>query len=118
MAGLGSSALVVMQEHLRNLVSQGYMTVAELATYHVPEDPAPPVLAGGYVVACVAFYEREFSVPSHGFLCRWGLSPTLIYGTIFSAPDYGRVRTQKQRCWVVWTSMSDLGPKSIPIFLF
>jgi hypothetical protein len=69
MAGLGSSALVVMQEHLRNLVSQGYMTVAELATYHVPEDPAPPVLAGGYVVACVAFYERGFSVPSHGFLC-------------------------------------------------
>jgi hypothetical protein len=35
----------VMQEHLQNLVSQGYMTVVELDTYHVPEDPAPPALA-------------------------------------------------------------------------
>jgi hypothetical protein len=31
-----------MKEHLQNLVSQGYMTAAELATYRVPDDPASP----------------------------------------------------------------------------
>jgi hypothetical protein len=35
----------VMQEHLQNLMSQGYMTVAELATYRVPEDPSSPAPA-------------------------------------------------------------------------
>jgi hypothetical protein len=54
-----------MQEHLQNLMSQGYMTVAELATGCVPEDPASPALVGGYIVACTAFYERGFSMPSH-----------------------------------------------------
>jgi hypothetical protein len=44
------------------------MTVAELVTCHVPEDPASPALAKGYVVSFVAFYERGFSVPSHRFL--------------------------------------------------
>jgi hypothetical protein len=39
-------ALEVMQEHLQNLMSQGYMTAAELATYCVPEDPSSPALAG------------------------------------------------------------------------
>jgi hypothetical protein len=34
----------------------------------VSEDPASPVQAGGYIVACVAFYERGFGVPSHRFL--------------------------------------------------
>jgi hypothetical protein len=33
------------------------MMAVELTTYHVPEDLSSPVLAGGYVVACVAFYE-------------------------------------------------------------
>jgi hypothetical protein len=46
-----------MQEHLQDLVCQGYMTTTELATYRVPKDPASPVLVGGYVVVCVAFYE-------------------------------------------------------------
>jgi hypothetical protein len=32
------------------------MMAVELATYHVPEDPASPTPARGYVVACVAFY--------------------------------------------------------------
>jgi hypothetical protein len=41
------------------------MTVAELKTCRMPEDPASPVQAGGYVVACVAFYEQGFGVPSH-----------------------------------------------------
>jgi hypothetical protein len=40
------------------------MMVAELATRHVPEDPASPMPAGGYVVACAVFYERRFDVPS------------------------------------------------------
>jgi hypothetical protein len=45
MAELGWPASKVTQEHLQNLVSQGYMTVAELATYHVPKDPTFPALA-------------------------------------------------------------------------
>jgi hypothetical protein len=53
----GWTASVVTQEHLQNLVSQGYMIAAELATCRVPEDPASPALAGGYIMACVAFYE-------------------------------------------------------------
>jgi hypothetical protein len=57
--------LEVTQEHLQDLVSQGFMMVAELATCHVPKDPASPILAGGYMVACATFYERGFDVPSH-----------------------------------------------------
>jgi hypothetical protein len=49
--------LEVMQENLQNLVSQGYMTVAELETYRVPDDAAFPALAGGHVVACAMFYK-------------------------------------------------------------
>jgi hypothetical protein len=63
-----SPASEVTQEHLRNLVNQGYMTTTELATYHVPEDPASHASVRGYVVACTAFYERGFGVPSHRFL--------------------------------------------------
>jgi hypothetical protein len=44
------------------------MAAAELATYHVPEDPASPAPVGGYVMVYVAFYERGFGVPSHRFL--------------------------------------------------
>jgi hypothetical protein len=32
----------VTKEDLQNLMSQGYMTAAELATCRVPEDPASP----------------------------------------------------------------------------
>jgi hypothetical protein len=46
-------------------MSQGYMAAAELAIYHVLEDPASPAPVGGYIVAYVTFYEREFGVPSH-----------------------------------------------------
>jgi hypothetical protein len=49
----------VTQEHLQNLVSQGHQIVAELASCHVPVDPASPSLVGGYVIACVAFYGLE-----------------------------------------------------------
>jgi hypothetical protein len=69
MAEMGWTVSDVTQEHLQKLVSQGYMMVAELATCRVPEDPASPIQAGGYVVACVVFYERGFGVPSHQFPC-------------------------------------------------
>jgi hypothetical protein len=39
MEKLGWIASDIKEEHLQNLVSQGYMTVVELATCHVPEDP-------------------------------------------------------------------------------
>jgi hypothetical protein len=45
------------------------MAATELTTCHVPEDPTSPVLAEGYVVAFMAFYDRGFGVLSHRFLC-------------------------------------------------
>jgi hypothetical protein len=47
----------VTQEHLQDLMSQGFMMAMELVTCHVREDPASPVPSEGYVVACVMFYE-------------------------------------------------------------
>jgi hypothetical protein len=55
----------VIPEHLQNLMSLGYMTVVELATCCVPEDPASPAPMGGYIMVCAAFYERGFAMPSH-----------------------------------------------------
>jgi hypothetical protein len=49
-------------------MTQGYMTVADLATYRVTEDPASPAPVRGYIMACAEFYERRFVVPSHQFL--------------------------------------------------
>jgi hypothetical protein len=43
MAELGFTVLEVMQEHMQNLMSLEYMMVEELASCHVPEDPASPV---------------------------------------------------------------------------
>jgi hypothetical protein len=57
MVELGWTMLEVTQEHQQNLMSQGYMTAVELATCRVSEDPTSPAPAGGYVVACVVFYE-------------------------------------------------------------
>jgi hypothetical protein len=61
----------VTLEHLQDLMSHGFMTTVELVTCHVPADPTSPVPVGGggYVVACAMFYEQEFGVPSHRFLC-------------------------------------------------
>jgi hypothetical protein len=56
MAELSWPLSEVTQEHLQNLVSHGYMIVAELPTCRVPEDPASPNPAGGYVMAYAAFY--------------------------------------------------------------
>jgi hypothetical protein len=67
MAWLGWSVSVVTQEHLQNHVSLGYMIVVELPTCCVPEDHVSPVLAGGYVMACMTFYEHGFGVPSYRF---------------------------------------------------
>jgi hypothetical protein len=54
-----------MQEQLQNLMSQRYMAAVELTTYRVSEDLASPAPTGGYIVACAAFYEHGFGVPSH-----------------------------------------------------
>jgi hypothetical protein len=68
MAKLSCPASEVMQEHLQNLVGQGYMIAVELATCRVPADPTSPTLIGGYIMVCTTFFEREFGVPSHRFL--------------------------------------------------
>jgi hypothetical protein len=47
----------IMQAHIQDLMSQGFMMVVELVTYCVPEDPASPAPAKGYVVTFAAFYE-------------------------------------------------------------
>jgi hypothetical protein len=51
-----------------NLVGQWYMTMVEIAACRVPEDLASPIQAGGYVMACMTFYEWGFGVPSHRLL--------------------------------------------------
>jgi hypothetical protein len=53
---------------MQNLVSQGFMTAADLTTSHMPEDPASPVPVRGYIMACAAYYEQGFGVPLHQFL--------------------------------------------------
>jgi hypothetical protein len=68
MAKSGWPTSEVTQEHLQNLVSQGYMTVAELDTCRGTKDPTSPAPAGGYIVSCVAFYEQGFGVSSHQVL--------------------------------------------------
>jgi hypothetical protein len=45
------------------------MIVAELAACRVPKDPASPIQAGGYVVACTTFYEWGFDLLAQKFLC-------------------------------------------------
>jgi hypothetical protein len=56
MAKPGWIASEVTQEHMQNLVSQGYVTAVELVTCYMPDDPASHVLVVGYVMACVMFY--------------------------------------------------------------
>jgi hypothetical protein len=68
MAKLGWSVSEATQEHLQNLMNQWYMMASDLVTCHMPEDPASHVSMGGYVMACTAFYEQGFGVPSHHFL--------------------------------------------------
>jgi hypothetical protein len=65
----GWPASVVTREYLQNLVSKGYMTAADFATYLMPVGPISPALVKGFIVACAAFYEWGFGLPSHRFLC-------------------------------------------------
>jgi hypothetical protein len=51
---LGWTVSEVTQEHLQNLVSQGYMTVVELPNCRLLKDPLSRVQAGRYIVACSA----------------------------------------------------------------
>jgi hypothetical protein len=55
-------------EYLQKLVSKGYMTAAEFATDLVPAGPVSPASTEGFVMVCVAFYERGFGLLSHRFL--------------------------------------------------
>jgi hypothetical protein len=55
----------IMQEHLQNIVSQGYLTMVELGTCHDPVDPASPAPMDGYIVACSVFCGRGFGVSSY-----------------------------------------------------
>jgi hypothetical protein len=57
MAKLSLPTSEVTQEHLQNLISQGYMIEVVLANSSVPIDPTSLASAGGYVVASVAFFE-------------------------------------------------------------
>jgi hypothetical protein len=94
MVKFGWTASEVTREHLQNLTSHGYMTVAELATCRVLGDPTSLASMGAYVMACAAFYEKGFGVPPHRFSALyysstvWGLSPIFIHGTTSSAPGY------------------------------
>jgi hypothetical protein len=64
----GWIASEIMQEYLQNLMSWGFMTAVQLMSCHVSKDLASPMPTGGYIMACVAFYECGFGVPSHRFL--------------------------------------------------
>jgi hypothetical protein len=52
--------LEIPQEHLQNLVCQGYMIVVELATYRVPVDPVSPALAGDVSWHAWLFMSEDF----------------------------------------------------------
>jgi hypothetical protein len=57
MAEQGWTPSEVMQAHLQDLASQGFMMAVKLATYRVSEDPASNTPVEGYVVTFVAFHE-------------------------------------------------------------
>jgi hypothetical protein len=71
MAESSWSVLEVNQKYLQELVSKGYMIVAEFATCLVPVGPLSAALAEGFIVVCAAFYEWRFGLLSHRFL--WSL---------------------------------------------
>jgi hypothetical protein len=59
----------ITPSHLQKLVKHGFMATTELEACRVPEDPAFPEPAEGYVVSFVMFYEWQFGTPLHQFLC-------------------------------------------------
>jgi hypothetical protein len=58
----------VTQEYLQELVSKGYMIVAEFVTCLVLVGTVSRAPTEGFVMVCAAFYERGFGLPSHQFL--------------------------------------------------
>jgi hypothetical protein len=67
MVELSWPMLEVTREYQEKLVHKGYMTVAEFVTCLVPVDPMSPAPVKGFIVVCVAFYERGFGAPLHQF---------------------------------------------------
>jgi hypothetical protein len=59
----------VMHGHLQKLMKHGFMAVTELESCRVLEDPVFPPPTKGNVVSFVVFYERQFAMPPHRFLC-------------------------------------------------
>jgi hypothetical protein len=121
------------------------MTAVELATCHVPEDPASPPLVGGYVGACTTFYEQRFGVPSHQFLRSLlqfyvlelhhqtpsGILHIVTFMTLCEAfmgiePHFhlwnyffrARLRQGSDAAAAVWLFWSDLGLELIPTSIF
>jgi hypothetical protein len=58
----------ITPSYLQKYVKQGFMTVLELVTCLVLEDPVFPAPAEGYVASFMAFYERGFGMSSYWFL--------------------------------------------------
>jgi hypothetical protein len=54
--------------HLQKLVKHGFLLAAVLEACWVPENPAFPTHAEGYMVSFMTIYERGFGVPPHQFL--------------------------------------------------
>jgi hypothetical protein len=76
MAEMSWPAFEITQEHMQNLVSQGYMTAAKLATCRVSADPISPTPVAEHVVACAAFYER-------GIWCSFTSIPLLAAAVLW-----------------------------------
>jgi hypothetical protein len=55
----------VTLSHLQKLMRHGFLSTVEIETYPLPEDPALPTPADGYVVSFTAFYEWGFGAPLH-----------------------------------------------------
>jgi hypothetical protein len=123
------------------------MTVMELASCRVHEDPTS-ALAGGCIVSCTVFYEGGFGVPSHQFLrlllqfyglelhhltpsgmlhiaafmtlCEvyMGIEPHFDLWNYFFRARLQQGSNAKAMVWAVWTSLSDPGWESIHTFAF
>jgi hypothetical protein len=136
---------VTTQEHLQNLVSQGCMTVTELATCHVLADPASPVpVVGGDTLwharsstsedsACLALIPPlaaailllqstsldSFGDPTYSNLC----DPVRgLHGDCFNLWNYFFCvqlwpdSSAEAAMWAFCTSLSDLGKESTRTF--
>jgi hypothetical protein len=108
MAESGWTALEVTLEHLQNLVSQRYMIAAELASCHVPKDPACPASAGGDTSWRAQRYTSKNSVCPHtNFSADLmdGNSQTWFHNEsrVGEARVYARwlAKANRLMCWIV-----------------